>query len=77
MQRGAPGELIDYHAFDLQRRVVILAQFFYLGHDAVQRLAREAVAIERNQQALGGHQGAEGVEIQRRWRVDIDAFVVL
>ncbi|MNP75752.1 hypothetical protein D3C76_1728610 [compost metagenome] len=56
---------------------MIKSQLFHLRDDAIQRLARKPVAIERNQQSVRRHQGAEGVEIQRRRCVDVDALVVL
>ena len=75
-QAGARLELVDHDAFHLQLLVVVLAQFVDLLQEAVQRLAREAVAVEGDQHAIGSDQRRHGVEVQRRRGVQVDAVVV-
>ncbi|MNR00342.1 hypothetical protein D3C85_1161110 [compost metagenome] len=55
---------------------MVSLQLGHLRDDAVERLTRKAVAIERNQHAVGGDQCAERIEIQGRRRIDINTFVI-
>ncbi|MNJ64939.1 hypothetical protein D3C77_609260 [compost metagenome] len=76
MQDGARSELIDYHTFHHQRLVIVVTQIIHLRNHAIQRLTRKAVTVKRNQQPVCRDQGAEGVEVERGRRIDVDAIVV-
>src|SRR3546814_4398217 len=69
-QFRARRELIGDDAFDTQLVVVVGPQFLDVGEQGVQRLARELIAVERNQHAVRGDQGRARVKVQRRRRVD-------
>ncbi|MNC18376.1 hypothetical protein D3C75_662760 [compost metagenome] len=56
---------------------MVLAQLVNLGEQTVQRLAREAVAVEGNQHPIGPDQRGNCIEIQRRRGVQVDPVVIL
>ena len=74
-QVGARLKLVDHDAFDTQRGVVVGADFGDVIEQRIQRAAREVVAIERDQAAIGSDQRGTRVKVQRGRRVDPD-FVV-
>jgi len=49
-------ELVDHDAFDFQAFVVVFLQFFDFRQQAIQRLARETVAIEGDQHTISSNQ---------------------
>ena len=49
-------ELVDHDAFHFQAFVMVVLQLFDLSQQAIQGLAGKAVAIERDQYAIGGNQ---------------------
>jgi hypothetical protein len=75
-QAGPWLELVDDDALDQQIRVVVGLDFLDAVEQAVQRAAREVVAVERDQAALRRDQRRPGVEVQRRRRVDPHRVVV-
>ncbi|MNG10419.1 hypothetical protein D3C84_938840 [compost metagenome] len=74
---GTRHKLVDHHTFHDQRLMMVSLQLGHLRDDVIKRLTGKAVAIKWNQHAVGGDQCAEGIEIQGRRRIDINALVIL
>src|SRR5918995_1299095 len=56
---------------------MIGANFGDVFEQRIKRTAREIVAVERNETAVGCDQGRAGEEIERRRRVEVDEIVLL
>ena len=76
-QPGARLKLIDHDALDLQTGVVVGADLLHVGQQRIERLAREVVAIERDQAAAGPHERGPGVKVERRRGVEINLLVLV
>mmetsp|Transcript_23212 Transcript_23212/g.54894 ORF Transcript_23212/g.54894 Transcript_23212/m.54894 type:complete len:384 (-) Transcript_23212:1573-2724(-) len=74
-QRRAGLELVDDDALDAQFGRMVGADLLHRLEQPVERAAREVVAVEGDQAALGRDQRRAGVEIQRRRRVHPDLVV--
>ena len=70
-------KLVDDDAFHHQPRVVVSLDLGHVLQQRVQRPAGKIVAVKRDQAALRGDQGATGVKVQGRWRVDVDLVVIV
>jgi hypothetical protein len=63
-------------ALDLERGVEGLANAVDRGGELGNALEGEVLAIERDENSVGGHQGVQGQETERGWRIDEDVVVV-
>ncbi|MNP17357.1 hypothetical protein D3C76_1097860 [compost metagenome] len=70
-------ELVDHDALDFEIFVMVFLQLLDFPQQAIQRLAREAVAVEGNQAAIRRDQGGNRIEVQRRRGIQVDPVVLV
>ncbi len=69
-------ELIHHNALDYQARIMVCFDLANIVHQGIQRLAREIVAVERNDATVGGDQRGLGENIVGRRRIEENFFVL-